>query len=172
MLHIQGIFSEACNQVISNYVLKVILIKWKKRGNSRPTPPNCGPWPYCATYKWWVSTPSACRRMAAEVRERLSQGRRANCRQVISLSSQTLEALDELQGKHDNVHGVTLTVHSSWPRRCSTHWYLSSLAPFRGSTSAANSRFSSAYSWPERQPADIRANVKKSNMNGVLMLSR
>lgn len=44
-----------------------------------------------------------------------------------------------------------LTVHSFCPRCCSTHWYLFSLAVFCGSTSAANSRLSSAYSWPKEQ---------------------
>lgn len=47
---------------------------------------------------------------------------------------------------------ILLTVQSFWPRCSSTHWYLFSLTVLRGSTSAANRRLSSAYSWPERQP--------------------
>lgn len=54
---------------------------------------------------------------------------------------------------------ILLTVQSFWPRCSSTHWYLFSLTVLRGSTSAANRRLSSAYSWPERQPANRQKTI-------------
>lgn len=180
MSYILGLLleAEACDQIKSS-----VLFSWleevqlcesrsdemikagSKESKSRSKQLNFGPWPCCTTYKWWGSTPRACRRMEQEVRERLSQGQQANCRQVISLPSlPPLDALDELQGEHNNGHSIILTVHSSWPRCRSTHWYLSSLAAFRGSTSAANSRFSSAYSWPERKPVDTPSKWKNQHV--------
>lgn len=54
---------------------------------------------------------------------------------------------------------VILTVQSFWPRCSSAHWYLFSLTVLRGSTSAANRRLSSAYSWPESQPASRQKTI-------------
>lgn len=54
---------------------------------------------------------------------------------------------------------IILTVQCFWPRCSSTHWYLFSLTVLRGSTSAANRRLSSAYSWPERQPANRQKKI-------------
>lgn len=50
-------------------------------------------------------------------------------------------------------------MQSFWPRCSSTHRYLFSLTVLRGSTSAANRRLFSAYSWPERQPANRQKTI-------------